>query len=187
MNKIWCLKIGLEFRPDLLSLLGRREKVEFCETVIKYDRRFKVCGKKIFKAIINRKWYFMWCDYFTQDAKRDLFITSNRVLLVGREKVKQGASKGMLVPVIKRDIPYQDIFKVSLSSRQVMPITNRVRNQYTNMWFYDFIQCFPGWFAHFAHQRRLRHVDRIGVQNRAAYSSPQKVQIHNGSEPQSKL
>lgn len=41
------------------------------------------------------------------------------MLLVGREKVKQGASKGQLVPVIKRDIPYQDIFKVSLSTRQV--------------------------------------------------------------------
>lgn len=35
-------RVGLEFRPDLLSLLGRREKVEFCETVVKYDRRFKV-------------------------------------------------------------------------------------------------------------------------------------------------
>lgn len=55
----------------------------------------------------------------SQDAKRDFFITSHRVLLVGREKMKQGASKGQLVPVIKRDIPYQDIFKVSLSTRQV--------------------------------------------------------------------
>ncbi|CAL8101968.1 unnamed protein product [Orchesella dallaii] len=100
--------IGLEFRPDLLSLLGRREKVEFCETVVKYDRRFK-------------------------EAKRDLFITSTRVLLVGREKVKQGPNKGQLVPVIKRDIPYQDVFKVSLSTRQDDLLIIHVKGAYDTL------------------------------------------------------
>ncbi|ODM95674.1 Unconventional myosin-If [Orchesella cincta] len=100
--------IGLEFRPDLLSLLGRREKVEFCETIVKYDRRFK-------------------------EAKRDLFITSTRVLLVGREKVKQGPNKGHLVPVIKRDIPYQDVFKVSLSTRQDDLLIIHVKGAYDTL------------------------------------------------------
>ena len=35
--------IGLDSRPTLQSLVGRREKVEFAEVVKKYDRRFKVC------------------------------------------------------------------------------------------------------------------------------------------------
>jgi hypothetical protein len=52
-------------------------------------------------------------------AKRDIFVTTTRVLLIGREKLKQGPQKGLLVPVIKRDIPYKDIFRVSLSTRQV--------------------------------------------------------------------
>jgi len=47
-------------------------------------------------------------------------VTTTRVLLIGREKLKQGPQKGLLVPVIKRDMPYKDIFKVSLSTRQVI-------------------------------------------------------------------
>jgi myosin-1 len=34
--------IGLDSRPLLQSLVGRREKVAFAEVVKKYDRRFKV-------------------------------------------------------------------------------------------------------------------------------------------------
>lgn len=34
--------IGLESRPLLQNLVGRREKVAFAEVVKKYDRRFKV-------------------------------------------------------------------------------------------------------------------------------------------------
>lgn len=34
--------IGLENRPELRRFLGRRERVDFADTVTKYDRRFKV-------------------------------------------------------------------------------------------------------------------------------------------------
>ena len=34
--------VGLDQHPALRALIGKREKVEFAETVTKYDRRFKV-------------------------------------------------------------------------------------------------------------------------------------------------
>lgn len=34
--------IGLDIKPGLQNLIGRREKVVFAEVVKKYDRRFKV-------------------------------------------------------------------------------------------------------------------------------------------------
>lgn len=34
--------IGMENQPALRALVGKREKIEFAETVLKYDRRFKV-------------------------------------------------------------------------------------------------------------------------------------------------
>lgn len=34
--------IGLDSRPSLQNLIGRREKIIFAEVVKKYDRRFKV-------------------------------------------------------------------------------------------------------------------------------------------------
>lgn len=38
--------IGLDGRPQIMLLLGRREKVSFAEVVKKYDRRFKVSYEK---------------------------------------------------------------------------------------------------------------------------------------------
>ena len=34
--------IGLDEQPGLRALVGKRERIEFAETAIKYDRRFKV-------------------------------------------------------------------------------------------------------------------------------------------------
>lgn len=34
--------IGLDNAPALRALVGKREKIEFAETVTKYDRRFQV-------------------------------------------------------------------------------------------------------------------------------------------------
>lgn len=34
--------IGLDNQPALRALVGKREKIEFAETVFKYDRRFQV-------------------------------------------------------------------------------------------------------------------------------------------------
>ena len=38
--------IGLDEQPGLRALVGKRERVEFAETVLKYDRRFKVSGRE---------------------------------------------------------------------------------------------------------------------------------------------
>lgn len=34
--------IGMEDHPELRQFVGRREKIDFADTVTKYDRRFKV-------------------------------------------------------------------------------------------------------------------------------------------------
>lgn len=34
--------LGMEDRPELRQFLGKREKIDFADTVTKYDRRFKV-------------------------------------------------------------------------------------------------------------------------------------------------
>ena len=34
--------IGLESHPELRQFAGKRERIEFADTVVKYDRRFKV-------------------------------------------------------------------------------------------------------------------------------------------------
>lgn len=34
--------IGMEDRPELRQFVGKREKIDFADTVTKYDRRFKV-------------------------------------------------------------------------------------------------------------------------------------------------
>ncbi|XP_067874013.1 unconventional myosin-Ie isoform X1 [Heterodontus francisci] len=85
--------IGLEDRPELRQFIGKREKVEFADTVAKYDRRFK-------------------------NVKRDLVLTPKFVYLIGREKVKDGPMKGQLKEVLKRKIELERILTVSLSTLQ---------------------------------------------------------------------
>merc|ERR1719228_2768462 len=69
--------IGLDDKPELRALVGKREKIEFAQTVNEYNRRFKA-------------------------EKRDLVLTSKAVFLLGREKVKSGPNKGGLVPAVNR-------------------------------------------------------------------------------------
>ncbi|KAJ6651635.1 hypothetical protein lerEdw1_020767 [Lerista edwardsae] len=85
--------IGLENRPELRRFVGRRERVEFADTVLKYDRRFKT-------------------------VKRDLILTPRFLYLIGREKVKQGPEKGAIREVLKRQIELERIQSVSLSTLQ---------------------------------------------------------------------
>lgn len=68
-------------------LVGKREKIEFAETVNEYNRKFK-------------------------PEKRDLILTGKAVWLIGREKVKEGSSKGNMVPVVLRRIDFDKITKV---------------------------------------------------------------------------
>lgn len=34
--------IGTDSRPEIRQFVGRRERIEFADVVVKYDRRFKV-------------------------------------------------------------------------------------------------------------------------------------------------
>ncbi|KAJ9600377.1 hypothetical protein L9F63_009305, partial [Diploptera punctata] len=85
--------IGLDSRPSLQNLVGRREKVEFAEVVKKYDRRFKA-------------------------SRRDLLLTSKAVFLIGREPIKKGPEKGKHIEVIKRKLEFEHISHLSLSTLQ---------------------------------------------------------------------
>ncbi|XP_053318478.1 unconventional myosin-Ie [Spea bombifrons] len=85
--------IGMEERPELRQFLGKREKVDFADTVTKYDRRSK-------------------------GIKRDLILTPKYVYLIGREKIKQGPEKGMVKEVVKRKIEVERILSVTLSTMQ---------------------------------------------------------------------
>lgn len=85
--------IGMEDHPELRQFLAKREKVDFADTVTKYDRRSK-------------------------GIKRDLILTPKSVYLIGREKVKQGQEKGMVKEVVKRKIDVERILSVSLSTFQ---------------------------------------------------------------------
>ncbi|CAN8029064.1 unnamed protein product, partial [Ixodes persulcatus] len=97
--------IGLDHHPELRVLVGKRERIEFAETVFKYDRRFK-------------------------PVKRDLILTPKSVFLVGREKVKKGADKGKIREVVKRRIDLENISQVTLSTRQDDFLVIQVKNDY---------------------------------------------------------
>lgn len=85
--------IGMEEHPELQQFVGKREKIDFADTVTKYDRRFK-------------------------GIKRDLILTPKCLYLIGREKVKQGPDKGQVKEVLKRRIEMERILSVSLSTMQ---------------------------------------------------------------------
>ncbi|KAJ0066691.1 hypothetical protein NL108_018318 [Boleophthalmus pectinirostris] len=85
--------LGLDQRPEIRTFIGRRERVEFADVVLKYDRRFR-------------------------SVKRDLVLTPKYLYLIGREKVKQGPDKGQIQEVLKRKIEIQKIQSVSLSCLQ---------------------------------------------------------------------
>ncbi|XP_062848367.1 myosin IEb [Trichomycterus rosablanca] len=85
--------IGTDNRPEIRQFVGRRERIEFADVVVKYDRRFKT-------------------------VKRDLILTSKFLSMIGREKVKQGPEKGQIREVLKRQIELQKIQSVSLSTLQ---------------------------------------------------------------------
>ncbi|NWQ69293.1 MYO1E protein, partial [Neopipo cinnamomea] len=85
--------IGMEDHPELRQFVGKREKIDFADTVTKYDRRFK-------------------------SVKRDLVLTPKCIYLIGREKVKQGPEKGQVKEVLKRRMEMERIISVSLSTMQ---------------------------------------------------------------------
>ncbi|XP_043935265.1 unconventional myosin-Ie-like [Protopterus annectens] len=85
--------IGMENRPELRQFVAKRERIDFADTVIKYDRRFKT-------------------------VKRDMILTPRYLYLIGREKVKQGPEKGMIKEILKRQIELEKIQSISFSALQ---------------------------------------------------------------------
>ncbi|KAM8746061.1 unconventional myosin-If isoform 1-T2 [Acanthopagrus schlegelii] len=85
--------LGLEQRPELRQFLSKRERVDFADSVNKFDRRFK-------------------------SIKRDMILTPKGIYLIGREKVKKGPEKGQIKEVLKRKLEFGSISSVSLSTRQ---------------------------------------------------------------------
>uniref|UniRef100_A0AAQ4RM51 Osteoclast-stimulating factor 1 n=1 Tax=Gasterosteus aculeatus aculeatus TaxID=481459 RepID=A0AAQ4RM51_GASAC len=85
--------LGLEQRPELRQFLAKRERVDFADSVNKFDRRFK-------------------------SIKRDLILTPKGIYLIGREKVKKGPEKGQIKEVLKRKLEFGSLSGISLSTRQ---------------------------------------------------------------------
>uniref|UniRef100_A0AAQ5X9I6 Osteoclast-stimulating factor 1 n=1 Tax=Amphiprion ocellaris TaxID=80972 RepID=A0AAQ5X9I6_AMPOC len=85
--------IGTDNHPEIRQFVGRRERIDFADVVVKYDRRFRT-------------------------VKRDLILTPKFLYLIGREKVKQGPDKGQIREVLKRQIELNKIQSVSLSTLQ---------------------------------------------------------------------
>ncbi|KAL3047184.1 hypothetical protein OYC64_021413 [Pagothenia borchgrevinki] len=85
--------LGLEQRPELRQFLAKRERIDFADSVNKFDRRFK-------------------------SIKRDLILTPKGIYLIGLEKVKKGPEKGQIKEVLKRKLEFGSISGVSLSTRQ---------------------------------------------------------------------
>ncbi|XP_053319961.1 unconventional myosin-If [Spea bombifrons] len=85
--------LGMEDKPELRQFMAKRERIDFADSVNKYDRRFKV-------------------------IKRDLILSPKYLYLIGREKVKKGPEKGQIKEVLKKKMEIQCLRSISLSSRQ---------------------------------------------------------------------
>lgn len=131
--------IGLEQKPELRQFLAKRERVDFSDSVNKFDRRFKVTlAKSGFLCLVSVTTVtvaqnvttttfstsaFGYCSPFsfllfvfqtTQSIKRDLILTPKGIYLIGREKVKKGPEKGQIKEVLKRKMEFGSISGVSL-------------------------------------------------------------------------
>ncbi|XP_078526236.1 unconventional myosin-If [Lissotriton helveticus] len=85
--------LGMEDRPELRQFMTKRERIDFADSINKYDRRFK-------------------------SIKRDFILTPKYIYMIGREKVKKGPEKGLIKEVLKKKVDIQAIRSVSLSTRQ---------------------------------------------------------------------
>lgn len=119
--------LGMEERPELRQFLAKRERVDFADSITKYDRRFKVRQAK--------PWLMVGCGWglcppllppplnkppsapapaLSQPIKRDFILTPKYFYLIGREKVKKGPEKGQIKEVLKKKVEIQAVSGVSL-------------------------------------------------------------------------
>ncbi|XP_040273710.1 unconventional myosin-If isoform X2 [Bufo bufo] len=85
--------LGMEDKPELRQFMAKRERIDFADSINKYDRRFK-------------------------SIKRDLITTPKYIYLIGREKVKKGPEKGQIKEVLKKKLEIPSVKSISLSTRQ---------------------------------------------------------------------
>ncbi|KAI6202474.1 hypothetical protein M3Y96_00952800 [Aphelenchoides besseyi] len=100
--------IGLENRPALQAIVGRRERVDFAHTMSKLDRRCKT-------------------------SKMDLLVTAKYLFLVARVLEKKGVNKGKLIEVVKRQLSYEQIQSIGLSTLQDDYLFIQVKDEYTTV------------------------------------------------------
>ena len=100
----------MDDQPAIRNLIGKRDKIEFAQTVTRFDRKYK--GLKM--------------------AKRDLIVTNKGIFLIGREVDKNSPNK-QLVETITRQIPIDAIWQVSLSPRQDDFVIIHVSNAYDSL------------------------------------------------------
>ena len=81
--------MGLDKFPGILALIPKRENIEFAQTCVKYERKFK-------------------------PQKRDFILTNKAIYIIGREKAKDKKSK-KVIETIKRRIEYLQLNKIILS------------------------------------------------------------------------
>lgn len=97
--------LGLDDNPELRAMAGKRERIEFADSVNKFDRRFK-------------------------SVKRDLLLTGKSLIMIGIETIKKGPEKGKRQQVIKRNIPLDQITEVCMSTMQDDFFLINVNNDY---------------------------------------------------------
>ncbi|KAF7992566.1 hypothetical protein HCN44_004910 [Aphidius gifuensis] len=108
--------IGVNGRPGLINIIGRREKIYYSEIVKKYDRRFKIC-------------------------RRDLILTDNYIYLIGRAVIKNNNTNNKLnkpgfkktEEIIKRKISFDQISHISLSTLQDDFICIHIKDDYDSL------------------------------------------------------
>ncbi|KAL3121077.1 hypothetical protein niasHT_005337 [Heterodera trifolii] len=100
--------IGMDQRPGLQAIIGRRERLYFAAAVVKFDRRFRA-------------------------SRIDLLLTAKYLFLVGREPLKSGVNKGKLVEVVKRQIPLTQLQAVTVSTLQDDLVLLSVADSYCSL------------------------------------------------------
>lgn len=128
--------LGMEERPELRQFLAKRERVDFADSVTKYDRRFKVPGPlgqaKPWPVVAAFGWDVCAglvppsapASALSQPIKRDFILTPKCFYLIGREKVKKGPEKGQIKEVLKKKVELQAVSGVSLRCVREVPTSS---------------------------------------------------------------
>jgi myosin-1 len=129
--------IGLDNRPALQAIVGRRERIEFAHSMTKIDRRFKVSFTLLFK--LTR------CYYLDYQSGRSCYF---QILVynwpcIGKKRCQQGKIDGSGQKVnlkiqsglmcALRQIPYENIQTIGLSTLQDDYIFLQVKDDFTTL------------------------------------------------------